>query len=204
MTEVLKIVIFIKLSCSTFRWRFRCIASVTNLQMCCNNYLDHRVHIGISQNRRIIESLRVEGTSWDHLQQPCSLCASSVSYSRLIRIVSGWVWESPQERLHNLSGQPVPVFNHPHGKKNVFLCSDGISCASVCAHVLSPHHLLDLLQYIHVSPALRSPETDPAHWYLSPGLSTGEGSSPLPCWQHSTIDAQEPLGLSCCKSALLD
>jgi len=42
-----------------------------------------------------------------------------VSYSRLHRKASKWVLNISREgrRLHNQSGQPVPVLCHPHSKK---------------------------------------------------------------------------------------
>lgn len=43
---------------------------------------------------------------------------------------------SQEWRLHNVSGQPVPVFGHPHNRSSFLLCSDGISCALICAQYL--------------------------------------------------------------------
>lgn len=49
-------------------------------------------------------------------------------------------------RLHDFSGLSVPMFNHPHKKKkkkSVSLCSDGMSCVSICAFAswpVSGHH----------------------------------------------------------------
>lgn len=49
-------------------------------------------------------------------------------------------------RVHNISGQPDLVSDHPYSRKNsVFLCSGGISCVSV--HALLPLVLLKLLDY---------------------------------------------------------
>ena len=39
-----------------------------------------------------------------------------------------------------LPAQPIPVFDHPHSKKTVFLCSDRISCALICVHCLMSCH----------------------------------------------------------------
>jgi len=36
------------------------------------------------------------------------------------------------QRLHNLSGQPVPMLSHPLSNNIFFLCSDEISCSSLC------------------------------------------------------------------------
>lgn len=47
-------------------------------------------------------------------------------------------------RSHNVCGQPVPFFSHPHSKKtnnrSIFLCSCGTSCVSVCAHCPVTRH----------------------------------------------------------------
>lgn len=59
------------------------------------------------------ESLRMEGTSWDH-PVPIAVCIlsppsshSSISYSRF--------------QLHNLPGQSVPLFHHHLQSKKAFL-----------------------------------------------------------------------------------
>ena len=39
-----------------------------------------------------------------------------------------------RRRIHNLSGQPVPVLRHPQRGRSSSSCSDRTSCASVCAH----------------------------------------------------------------------
>lgn len=96
-------------------------------------------------NRHISFALTSESqNSWGWQGPPLIQVNSScrVSYSRVPRTVSilvsrifhGW-------RLHNLSMQPVPLLNHPCKlKKDVFLCSDRISCISACAHCLLSHH----------------------------------------------------------------
>lgn len=70
-------------------------------------------------------------------------------------------------KLHNLSGKPVPVFDHPHSKKthpHIFICLSGISCVSVCAHYLlpftekglAPQSLLPSTRYVYTFPRFPS------------------------------------------------
>jgi len=72
----------------------------------------------INENHRIIECFGLEGTFRGHLAQPtCSeqghLQLDQVAQSPVqpgLECFQGW-------GLHYLSGQPVPVFHQPHGKK---------------------------------------------------------------------------------------
>lgn len=42
---------------------------------------------------------------------------------------------------HNLFVQPIPVFDHPHSKNSVFLCSDEIACPFIRAsHPVTEHY----------------------------------------------------------------
>lgn len=71
------------------------------------------------------------GSSQDHVVQPL-LKQGQPRQVAQDHVRSGFERLQGQ-RLHNLSGQHVPVFYHPHREKSVFLCSNGISCVSVCA-----------------------------------------------------------------------
>jgi len=63
----------------------------------------------------ITEQLRLVGTSGGHLVQP--FYSSRVTKNRLPRTMSRWLLNISEGRLHNVSGQPVPVLSHPHIKK---------------------------------------------------------------------------------------
>lgn len=88
------------------------------------------------QNCRLTKWMRLEGSSapcnWvssgDHVLQP-HLSRAGCPGPHPVRYLHWW-------RLHILSGQPVLVFDHPHKKKSVFLCSNGISCVLTCAQCL--------------------------------------------------------------------
>lgn len=84
------------------------------------------------KNSRITEWLRLERTSWGHLDQlPYS---SSGNLRRLFSSVSSWVLNI-SHYLHHFSGKLMPVSHHSHNI-TVFLCLDAISFISLCAHWL--------------------------------------------------------------------
>ena len=103
---------YIRLLESKRTYPFRNVSAWPNCDLCrCTNH-------------RITEWLRLEGTTWDHLVQarsPTKFCSNRIqlSFEHLQR-----------RRLHNLSGQSVPLLYHPHCKS--FLSyADGTFCVSV-------------------------------------------------------------------------
>lgn len=62
---------------------------------------------------RIAELLRLEGTSGDRLVQPL---LKQGHQNRLFRALSIRVLDPWGGRLHNIFGEPVPVFNSTHTK----------------------------------------------------------------------------------------
>ena len=86
-----------------------------------------------SQSHSMAKYLKLAGTSGDHLVQPLlqqhQLQQVDKAYVMSdFEYLQGW-------RLHHLSGQPVPVLDHPP-QKNVFLLFsyvlNEISCVSIC------------------------------------------------------------------------
>lgn len=72
---------------------------------CIHLYLD------LAQRRRVTAWPGLEGASEDVLVQPHA-------QSRLLRAMSSWILKISRDgRLHSVSGQPVPVFDHPHSRK---------------------------------------------------------------------------------------
>lgn len=71
------------------------------------------------KNRCAIESLRLAGTSGDHLAHP--LAQSRVSWSRLPRTVSSRVCNISMDGDATICLGYLGQFNHPHGKRKGFL-----------------------------------------------------------------------------------
>lgn len=84
------------------------------------------------KNSRITEWLRLERTSWGHLDQlPFS---SRSNLSTLLSSVFSWVLNISQYSYH-FSGKLMPV-SHYSQSITIVLCLDAISSISVCAHWL--------------------------------------------------------------------
>lgn len=84
---------------------------------------------------RVTEWLRLEGILGDHIIQPTAqACSARARYQDHVQLR----FEYQQEwRLHNLSGQLVPVFDHPYNKQSFSSCLNEISSVSVCAHLVT-------------------------------------------------------------------
>ena len=70
------------------------------------------------KNKCAIESLRLAGTSGDHLAHP--LAQSRVSWSRLPRTVSTWVFNTPTDGDLTIFLGYLGQFNDPRGKRKGF------------------------------------------------------------------------------------
>lgn len=94
----------------------------------------------ITQNQRMAE---VGRHVW-RLSSPSLL----VKQGQLEQVAQGSVQSGFQYlqglRLHSLSVQPAPEFNHPLSKNVYFLCLCGICCISVHAHCLLFLHWISL------------------------------------------------------------
>lgn len=88
-----------------------------------------------SQNQKVTEKLRLEGTSWDCLPQPPSSKQHQLEQVAQGQVQSGFRY-SQGWICHNISWQPVPVFAQPSRKKRFFLCLIGIFCVSIFDHCL--------------------------------------------------------------------
>ena len=86
----------------------------------------------------------------DLLRSPGPTCCSSrVHGSKLPRIVSRWVLGISTD------GDSTASLGSPHNKKkSAFLCSDGISCVSVCTHCLLSCHQ-DQQDILLIAPAIK-------------------------------------------------
>jgi len=108
-----------------------CLSSIVEATELCRNPLPMW-----SQSwtfHRITKWLRLKETSEDCLVRP-SVQAGSPRAGCSRQCPAGF-WRSPRIKTHRLSGQPIPVFDHSHCKKQKFnLSSRGISCISIYDH----------------------------------------------------------------------
>jgi len=71
--------------------------------------------LGKSQSHKITEWLGLEGTSGDHLVHPILLKQVHLEQAAQDGVHASFEYLQ-RRRLHNPSGQPVPVLRHPHSK----------------------------------------------------------------------------------------
>lgn len=136
-----------------------------------------------------MEWLRWEGTSGNHLLQPLSKQGQAQQDAQgHVQSASEYLQE---QRLHNLSGQPVPVFDHLHSElhflmyKWIFLYFNLCSCLFITSlgttgKSLAPSSLLPIRHLYTLSRKVTSYRLGSSHQLISL-LLTADFSS---CAQH--------------------
>lgn len=82
--------------------------------------------VWVSQNHRSV-ALEIKSNPPQPRSRQGQLEQVAQDHAQLgYQYLQGW-------RLHILSEQSVPVFEHPHSKKSLYLCFSGISCAEDCS-----------------------------------------------------------------------